>query len=260
VLLDSVTAGSRQPLKFNFVDGFTNKTHSLQLVVPIALSERRQGAVPRVDGTLTDWQREDALHDGRLVQMLSRPAIQRQELVYSPLPSAIYSTWTAGQFYVGFSVSGIEAAAAAAGRNYVEYELRRAWGEDICELLIQPVYADGSTGSLLHIAAKPAGQIDLTRRLDRRLHANPWQPFAGADVRYAATVDKGTWRGEIAVPWDAINDPPHAGKRPVFLRFNFAQHNAATGQSATWAGPVDFGRDEEFMGLIDIREADTAGN
>jgi hypothetical protein len=45
----------------------------------------------------------------------------------------------------------------------------------------------------------------------------------------------------------------------VLLRFNFAQHVHTTGQSATWAGPVDFGRDDSFMGLLYLREPNNPG-
>ena len=32
------------------------------------------------------------------------------------------------------------------------------------------------------------------------------------------------------------------------------QHQASTGESASWAGPVDHGRDDAFMGLLHLRE------
>ena len=32
----------------------------------------------------------------------------------------------------------------------------------------------------------------------------------------------------------------------------------ATGESASWAGPIDFGRDESFMGLLYLRDLDAA--
>jgi hypothetical protein len=138
----------------------------------------------------------------------------------------------------------------------VEHELRRAWGEDVCELLFQAVYADNTLGPLLYVALKPQGQVDVARRLDRQQHANPWLPFSGADIRYGAKIDKTIWRGEIDIPWDAFNDTAHQGKRPPLLRFNFSQHRSATGESASWAGPVDFGRDEAFMGVLQIRQPD----
>jgi len=98
--------------------------------------------------------------------------------------------------------------------------------------------------------------VEVARRLDRQQHANPWMAFSGADIRYGFSIDKAIWRGEVDIPWDAFNDPAHQGKRPPLLRFNFSQHRGTTGESASWAGPVDFGRDESFMGALQIRQPD----
>jgi hypothetical protein len=256
VKLSQVNAASRQPLAITFIDGFTGRPHQLQMVAPVAWCEKRQGPPPYPDGRLGDWVPEDALHEGKLVQMCSRPALQNQELRFSETDSAIYSSWTGGAFHLGFRVDGIEKPNLESGRNFVEHELRRAWREDVCELLFQAVYADNTLGPLLYVAAKPQGQVDVARRLDRQQHANPWMAFSGADIRYGFDIDKTLWRGEIDVPWDAFNDPAHQGKRPVLLRFNFSQHRGATGESASWAGPIDFGRDETFMGALQIRQPD----
>ena len=43
------------------------------------------------------------------------------------------------------------------------------------------------------------------------------------------------------------------------LRFNYAEHHDKTGESASWAGPIDFGRDDSFMGLLYVRESSTPG-
>ena len=66
-------------------------------------------------------------------------------------------------------------------------------------------------------------------------------------------------RGRLAIPWNAINDAAHQGLRPALLRFNFVQHRTAGGESASWAGPVDFGRDENFMGLLYLRSLGVPG-
>jgi hypothetical protein len=185
--------------------------------------------------------------------MLNRPMVEKQELRLAELPSAIYSTWTASWLYFGFRVDGVEAMPANAESSYLTYQGNRAWGEDACEMLMQPVYADNSVGPLLHVAMKPRGQLEISRRLDPKLHATPWQAFAGAGVRYKASTEGTTWRGEVMIPWDMLNDPQHMGKRPVLLLYNFAQHRGSVGESASWAGPVDFGRDEGFMGLVEVR-------
>jgi len=258
VKLSGVTATSRQSLVITFIDGFTGRSHHLQIVAPVAWCEKRQGAPPRPDGSLSDWVPEDALHEGKLVQFNSRPAVQDQELRLAQTDSAIYSSWTAGAFHLGFRVEGIDKPTTISGRNFVEHELRRAWGEDVCELLFQAVYADNTLGPLLYVAAKPQGQVDVSRRLDRLQHANPWMAFSGADIRYGFSIDNAIWRGEIEIPWDAFNDNTHQGKRPALLRFNFSQHRGASGESASWAGPIDFGRDETFMGVLQIRQPDEA--
>ena len=76
-------------------------------------------------------------------------------------------------------------------------------------------------------------------------------------TRYDAMIDGPDWRGELRIPWRSIGDPEK--KLPVMLRFNFAQHVHETGESTSWAGPVDFGRDDAFMGLLVLREPQTPG-
>ena len=61
----------------------------------------------------------------------------------------------------------------------------------------------------------------------------------------------------MSIPWRAICDADRGV--PALLRFNFAQHRTATGESASWAGPVDFGRDDAFTGVLYLREARNPG-
>jgi hypothetical protein len=145
-------------------------------------------------------------------------------------------------------------------RNFVETEFRRVWNEDVCELLLQPVWQQAGEpveGPLLHVVCKPDGAF-ARRRLDRRTAAEPWQTFESG-MRYAATVDEqGIWRAEVTLPWSALAQAgiqqPGAG-RPPLLRFNLSHHEGKTGQSASWAGPVDFGADDRFTGALILRQA-----
>src|SRR5205085_1890122 len=98
----------------------------------------------------------------------------------------------------------------------------------------------------------PNGSNWTERNRDRRTSVNPWQTVEGADIRYAATLDGTTWRGEASIPWAVIGDTTHG--RPVLLRFNFLQHRHDIGESASWAGPVDFGRDDSFTGVLFIKD------
>jgi hypothetical protein len=117
-------------------------------------------------------------------------------------------------------------------------------------VLIQPVFADNSVGPVLHVVCKPAG-LWVERKLDARLNANPWQPLEGTGVRYKWAFEGGNWRGEVAIPWRAICDAEKGV--PALLRFNFAQHRHATGESASWAGPIDYARDDAFTGVLFLR-------
>jgi hypothetical protein len=140
-------------------------------------------------------------------------------------------------------------------KNFAAYQFRRAWGEDLCQVLIQPVYKDSSLGPVLHLVVKPNGSCWVERK-GNSMSVDQWPAFQGPDLRYFATLDGPNWRGEIAIPWKAIS--PEQG-RPVLLRFNFTQHKTDTGESASWAGPIDFGRDDAFMGLLFVRDIENPG-
>src|SRR3712207_7989293 len=60
------------------------------------------------------------------------------------------------------------------GQNFVSYQFRRAWAEDLVELVIQPVYENG-VGPVMHLVCKPTGTWAERDRKSTRLnssHAN----------------------------------------------------------------------------------------
>ena len=146
-------------------------------------------------------------------------------------------------------------------RNFVDYEFRRAWGEDLCEILVQPIYDDNSVGPLTYLTCKPNGVCVVKRRLDPKMNADPWREIDGTTVRYAAEsrqgARQGAWTGETAIPWQLLLSGSAA--KPRLLRFNFIQHFQSTGESASWAGPVDFDQDDSFMGLLFLKELSAPG-
>jgi hypothetical protein len=253
--LNNIDADNTRPFEMTFINGDNNHESKFHFVLPVAASDRHAPGL-KIDGKLDDWEPAERIQDGPLVRMFNRPALQKQELQLAQNPAKVFSGWADENFYVAFELSGASAAPVMQSRNFVDYQFRRAWGEDLCEVLIQPVFDDNRVGPVLHVVCKPAGHW-IERKHDPRLYTNPWQPFEGAAVRYAATSDGTRWRGEVAIPWKAITN--RDGARPRLLRFNFAQHVHSTGESATWAGPVDFGRDDAFMGLIYIRDLESTG-
>jgi hypothetical protein len=247
----------RRPVELTFVNGHNKKPSTLRMILPVSVSDRREGNLDINDGSLGDWSMDDAIQNGPMLRMLNRPALQAQKLEPASTPAQIFTGWADANFYVAFKLSGLSQSPVKTARNFVDYQFRRAWGEDLCQVLIQPIYADNSTGPILHVACKPNGGEWTERKLDPRMYADPWQPLVSAGVRYVATPDGTDWRGEVAIPWDAINE---AGKgMPIMLRFNFIHHRQETGESSSWAGPIDFGRDDTFTGILLLREPENPG-
>jgi hypothetical protein len=255
---DQLSPSARLPMELDFVDGSTHVSSPLRLVLPVSASDHREGRLS-IDGSLDDWSDHDALQDGPMIVMLNRPALQRQQLQRAATQTHVYSAWAADNFYVAFSLQGIAEGLQHHAQNFVTYKDRRAWGEDLCEILVQPVYrGDNSLGTVLHIVCKPNGGVWVERKLDERLNVRSWEVVEDAAVRYATTTPgSGDWRGELAIPWKLIGDPMRG--LPALLRFNFVQHKSSSGESASWSGPIDFGRDNSFMGVLFLRTADRAG-
>jgi hypothetical protein len=261
VNLDRLATESRQPIELLFTNQLTNRQSLLRVVAPVAISDRR--GPPKINGDLEDWSQADRIHDGPLVRMFNRPAVQKLELQYASTPTQVYSGWSPEEFYLAFQVNGAQPSNGGVERSFVEYQFRRAWDEDLCQIVAQPVYGDGSTGPILQMTCKPRGQLLVERKRRAQDNANPWEAVVGSAVLYAATLDakpgNTIWRAELAIPWDAMNDPKHQGVRPTLLRFNFSQHKNATGESASWAGPLDFGRDDGFTGVLYLRDPANPG-
>jgi hypothetical protein len=263
VILSELAGGATPAAQLTFTNELTNRTSLLQVSAPVALCDRRN-TDPQIDGSLDDWSQADAICDGPLVRMFNRPAVQRQELDRAATPSQIYTTWTRNDMFIAFKLRGCQPDTGGAETNFVTYSVAdRAWGEDLVEVLAQAVYSDNSVGPVLHLVAKPRGQLAVERKVDARFHVDPWESIAGQAIRYGAAIEAvpgdNIWRGEIAIPWQAINDANHQGLHPMLIRFNFAQHKNNSGESASWAGPVDSGRDEHFTGLLFLRDPANPG-
>ena len=259
VKVDELAGNSNKPLELTFTDDLTSHVSPIQIVAPVAVCDHRGNGPLKIDGDLKDWSQADTLQNGPLIRMMNRPSIQKQDLERSTTSSQIYSGWGNDSFYLAFTLHGCQGISGGAETNFIQYPLGRAWGEDVVETLVQALYADGTAGPILHIAAKPRGSCLVERKPDPRQGAAPWQSVAGEAILYGATVDTTNtadpiWRGEIAIPWEAINDPRHPGAHPMLMKFNFAQHKNITGESASWAGPIDSGRDENFTGLLYLRD------
>ena len=184
-----------RPQQLTFTDGFTHNHTTVRMVLPASISERREGRL-HIDGSLEDWSADDAIQLSPLVKMFDRPSLQDDAIHLASTPSQIYTGWADENFYVAFKVSGISGGDRFATKNWIGYEFRRAWGEDVCQIVMQPVYADGTLGPTMNVALKPNGGAWVEREMDRRMFSDPWQPIEGSSVRYAPSVDGSDWRRE----------------------------------------------------------------
>lgn len=249
-------------------DGFTGAESVESFFAPAAVLDRSPAA-PMLDGSLAEWSATQAILRGPAVPFHDRSSLRGGE---SPAMEAIavYATWTNAGLHVAFRLPADPPADAGVrtSTTFVETQSRRIWGEDAAELLIQPLFitrGDPDEGPLVHLVLKPNGQLLAERRLDRpgeRRWLVPWQPVA-ADLRYATGQQAdGTWFGELTIPWTALNlvrfdgappTPQELERIPELIRFNLSHHRGATGRSASWAGPIDHGRDDQVMGALIIR-------
>lgn len=250
--LNRMSADASKPLALMFVNGFTQAAYPLRVRVPVAICERHEGPLS-IDGRLDDWSDADAMQDGPLVLMMDRPDVQKQELKFVEGDSRIYSSYGRDNLYIAFSLGGLTGNEHQA-HNDVYYQARRAWGEDLCEVMVQPIYRDNSVGPVLHVVCKPNG-ADWAERKDAATEfGQEWRVTEGAAVRYATTTSEGRWRGELGIPWKLINASNKDA--PVLLRFNFCQNRQQNCESASWCGPVDFGRDQNMMGVLYLHDPD----
>ncbi|HXE54746.1 MAG TPA: hypothetical protein VN541_17125 [Tepidisphaeraceae bacterium] len=248
--LEKLSPDARSPVGADFIDGYSNKAVSrLSVRLPVAASDRREGPLA-LDGNLDDWSDADAFQNGPLVLMMNRPDLQKQQLRSASVNARVYSGWGRDNFYLAFALEGLSVDEHQA-HNDVYYQARRAWGEDLCEALIQPVYSDNTLGPVLHVVFKPNGALWVEHKLASAGETDDWRPIEGAGVRYATTTGEGRWHGEAGIPWKLICGSDR--EIPTLLRFNFSQHRAATCESASWCGPVDFGRYDRLMGVLYVR-------
>jgi hypothetical protein len=256
--LDHISAQTRgKPLEITFVDGYTRNEYRMAAILPAAVSQRREGGLA-IDGKVNDWAPEDLIHEGKLTRMLDRPTIQQWRVEPATQSSQIFTGWSDENFYVAFRLSGWSKEEQP-HRNFVDFEFRRAWGEDLCEVMVQPIYDDNTLGPITYLAAKPNGVCMVRRRIDVNGTLSPWREIDGTSVRYAADPQKENWTGEIAIPWDLLIDNRLTHARPQLLRFNFIQHMESNGETDSWAGPMDFDQDDSYMGLLYLKDLTAPG-
>ena len=121
--LQNVSAESRRPLEISFIDGYTHDEYRAQAMLPIAVSDRREGRLS-IDGNLDDWDQSYEIHTGRLTKMLDRPTVQHWRIQPAETSSTLFSGWGEDNFYFAFHVRGT-GAGQPLHRNFIEQQFRR---------------------------------------------------------------------------------------------------------------------------------------
>ena len=141
-----------------------------------------------VDGNLEDWTTTNPIQNGPLIRMLDRPSVQSQSAIAAQVPTTLYSGWTPDNFYIAFSLQGISPPGKQGFHNFVDYQQRRAWGEDLCEILLRPILSSGEKSATFHIVCKPNGTVTFERKASDQDPATPWAAVYGAEIRYAVNT------------------------------------------------------------------------
>ncbi len=218
-------------------------TAATQAFVAPAAGLARRASVPVLDGLLNDWANDHPLLDGPGVPFVARGNAP------SAGPILLHAGWTPAGLHVAFrlAIDPPTGDGTRATTTRVDTRHGRIRGEDAAEVLVTPVFSDDNepvTGTPLHVVLRPNGQALIERFSD-----DAWRP-AALGLGYAARHERdGTWRGELTIPWATLS-AGDAARVPELLRFNFAHTRRATGRAASWAGPVDSGRDLDITGAL----------
>lgn len=182
-----------------------------------------------LDGKLNEWSASEVVHVGGLTRMLDRYAAQSGRPVAAAKPTEVLARWDDGALYLAFRSESVGPPPAVA-TNQIAAESGRAFGRDV-----------------LRITLAPPGQPPV--RILAKPQALTVESPGGSDITAASTVENGTWRCEVRIPAALLG-----GLRPnAVLPFNVVRHDATTGESSSWAGPLD--RDDQpWMGLLVISD------
>ena len=235
-----------------------------QVVAPAVVVDQRDTA-PTLDGSLGEWEGDEAIVNGPMIRLQSRPELRDGQIRRSDRPAQIFAAWTTEGLHLAFRFEGVarQNSGLRVARTFVEQQHRRAWGEDLAQIVVQPHFdqqGDEHIGRAMQIVLKPTGNVIAQQQPDRATAGSDWQDVR-SNLAFATSVQSttGVWRGELTIPWDAFEDAPADGNLPSLVRLNITHHVGETGESTSWAGPVDYGNDLSITGALVLRKPQPVG-
>lgn len=216
-----------------------------ETIVPAALVFRA-GSPPVLDGSLGDWTEGELVADGGLVRMLDRSSIQTSSTPRSAKATRMLAKWDGDALYVAIRAEGASRAVAAGSSgvtNFTREVAGRAYGEELVRIAL------GAGLGELRLLVKPSGVT---------VEAGGGVGNAGGTVggvKFASVVEGGVWRAEMRIPAAMLPGVELAAGSAV--QMNLVRHDAETGESSSWAGPID--RDYQALrGVLLLADAPKA--
>ncbi|UCD30255.1 MAG: DUF4091 domain-containing protein [Planctomycetota bacterium] len=198
------------------------------------LSSYRVNTPMVIDGRLNDWPlgTTNVAGDFVLVGALDVPKHHRASPDRASQMTTVFVCNDDNNLYIAFNCEDDRMQDREILRtNYVRYEDLWPVGEDLVEVVLDPVNAAADAGDLLHIVVKANGAVVTERGapcLSKVADHGEWP----ADV-IAAIDDKShpnRWTVEIRIPLESL------GEKAMVLGINFARLNARLGEYSSWSG------------------------
>jgi hypothetical protein len=215
---------------------------SLRRIISPVVFVPRSPTAPELDADLGDWSDDQTIHAGRLTRMLDAAAAQNSETVDAAPPVVLLARWTSGErgespaLHLAIRLElPPDRSPAATLTNFARESLGRAAGEDLIRITLVPLGSDRP----LQLLLKP-GVLAVESQ-------GPGTQFIRAASNLASTPEGRMWRTEVRIPAEALGMEL---KGAAALEAQLTLHLAATGESASLAGPVDTDRQPLFGLLI----------
>lgn len=216
------------PIRLELDDGRTVATHARIACVLAAPAL----ATPRVDGDLSDWPPGDTNTAGDFV-LISADGSPDDPRFRPSNPTLAFFLADRDALYVGINcASSSRPFAASSRRSAVEYDDQIPVGEDLVELLIDPLNAGSrDSADLYHLAVKRTGAHVASLGVplnDACSTSRPWPARIDVAVRDAV----GRWTVEVRIPWEAFSGAP---THSTVWGVNVTRFDRARQEFSTWS-------------------------
>jgi len=207
-----------------------------------------------VDGDLSDWPPGTTNVASGFVlitgaEMEAFPAYHEPaDSMLDPSSSTLaFVLMDADCLYLAVNCEGIASQGETASRKSPRYDDLIPVGEELVEVLIDPLNAGTRSASdLYHIVVKRSGADLAERGVAFGPACGPRRPWP-ADIEVATRALRGRWMAEIRIPWEAFGPAP---KNAAIWGFNITRFDAANQEFSTWSGAVGNAYDPLSLGNL----------